>query len=162
MSQFSQRSRASQRSQASQMSFEFNRFHVSQAPQKSQRSLEYNRSQVSLEGNMYRSQASQMSLESLIGFRRLRSLKGLWRVTGLRRLPGGTTFVNPNTTLYEDEAITHKKCTINAIQCTLNRKSLTCFVRTKPRGCVVITKPLASQRSLRARKASWLYCMTLC
>ncbi len=44
---------------------------------------------------------------------------------------------------------------------TLNRESLTCFVRTKPRGSVVITKPLASQRSLCARKASWLYFMTL-
>ncbi len=44
---------------------------------------------------------------------------------------------------------------------TLNRKSLTCFVRTKPRGSVVNTKPLASQMSLCARKASWLYYMTL-
>ncbi len=39
---------------------------------------------------------------------------------------------------------------------TLSRKSLTCFVITKPRGSVVITKPLASRMSLRARKASWL------
>ncbi len=44
---------------------------------------------------------------------------------------------------------------------TLSRKSLTCFVITKPRGSVVITKPLASQMSLRARKASWLHYMTL-
>ncbi len=38
---------------------------------------------------------------------------------------------------------------------TLNRKSLTCFVRTKPRGSVVITKPLTSQRLLCARKATY-------
>ncbi len=44
---------------------------------------------------------------------------------------------------------------------TLNRKSLTCFVRTKPRGSVVIRKPLPLRRSLCARKASWLYHMTL-
>ncbi len=46
-------------------------------------------------------------------------------------------------------------------QYTLNRESLTCFVRTKPRGSVVITKPLASQRSLYASKASWLYYLTI-
>ena len=44
---------------------------------------------------------------------------------------------------------------------TLNRKSLTCFVRKKPRGSVVITKPLALRTSLCARKASWLYYMDL-
>ena len=31
---------------------------------------------------------------------------------------------------------------------TLNRKALTCFVRTKPRGSIVITKPLALQMLL--------------
>ena len=31
---------------------------------------------------------------------------------------------------------------------TLNRKTLTCFVKTKPRGSVVITKPLALRMSL--------------
>ncbi len=36
--------------------------------------------------------------------------------------PLHTIFVNPNTTLHEDEAISHKKCTINAIQCTFGRK----------------------------------------
>ncbi len=36
---------------------------------------------------------------------------------------------------------------------TLSRKSLTCFVITKPRGSIVITKPLALRMSLRARKA---------
>ena len=35
----------------------------------------------------------------------------------------------------------------------LNRKSLTCFGRTKPRGSVVITKALASRMSPRAHKA---------
>ncbi len=45
--------------------------------------------------------------------------------------------------------------------CTLNRKTLTSFVRTKPRGSVVITKPLALRMSLSARKASWLYYMDL-
>ncbi len=42
---------------------------------------------------------------------------------------------------------------------TLNRKSLTCFVRTKPRGSVVITKSLALRRSMCAHKASWLHYM---
>ena len=32
--------------------------------------------------------------------------------------------VNPNTTLHEDEAISHKKCTINAIQCIFGRFGL--------------------------------------
>ena len=41
--------------------------------------------------------------------------------------------------------------------CTLNRKTLTSSVRTKPRGSVVITKPRALQMSLCACKASWLY-----
>ncbi len=36
---------------------------------------------------------------------------------------------------------------IQLIEHTLNRKSLTCFVRTKPRGSVIITKKLALQRS---------------
>ncbi len=39
---------------------------------------------------------------------------------------------------------------------TLNRKTLTSFVMTKPRGSVVITKPLALWMSLCTRKASWL------
>ena len=39
---------------------------------------------------------------------------------------------------------------------TVNRISLTWFVKTKPMVSVVITKPLASQRSLCACKASWL------
>ncbi len=39
----------------------------------------------------------------------------------------------------------------NTFQCfTLNRKSLSCFVRTKPSGSVVITKPLALRMSLCA------------
>ncbi len=45
--------------------------------------------------------------------------------------------------------------------CTLNRETLTSFVRTKPRGSVVITKPLALRMSLCARKESWLYYMDL-
>ncbi len=44
---------------------------------------------------------------------------------------------------------------------TLNRKTLTPFVRTKPRGSVVITKPLALRIPLCYRKASWLYYMAL-
>ena len=44
---------------------------------------------------------------------------------------------------------------------TLNRKTLTSFVRTKPRGSVVITKPLVLRMSLCARKASWLHYMVL-
>ena len=44
---------------------------------------------------------------------------------------------------------------------TLNRKTLTSFVRTKPRGSVVITKPLAVQMSLCACKAIWFYYMDL-
>ncbi len=44
---------------------------------------------------------------------------------------------------------------------TLNRKTLTSFVRTKPRGSVVITKPLALRMSLCAHKVSWLYYMDL-
>ncbi len=47
------------------------------------------------------------------------------------------------------------------IEHTLNRKTLTSFVRTKPRGSVVITKPLALRMSLCALKASWLYYMDL-
>ena len=40
---------------------------------------------------------------------------------------------------------------------TLNRKTLTSFVRTKPRGSVVFTKPLALRMSLCACKASILW-----
>ncbi len=43
--------------------------------------------------------------------------------------------------------------------CTLNHKP---FVNTKPRGSVVMTKPLALQRTLRARKVSELYGPQVC
>ncbi len=44
---------------------------------------------------------------------------------------------------------------------TLNRKSPTRFVRTKPISSVVITKPLPLGMSLYACKASWLYYIAL-
>ncbi len=43
---------------------------------------------------------------------------------------------------------------------TLIRKSLTCFVRTKPRGSIVITKPLALGRSLCCVLAKLVGCIT--
>ena len=64
----------------------------------------------------------------------------------------------------KSETYPFKVCYVFIIQpilCTRNRKTLTCFVRTKPRSSVVITKPLASRMSLRACKASWLYYVTL-
>ncbi len=44
---------------------------------------------------------------------------------------------------------------------TLNRKSLTCFVRTKPRGSVVITNPLASRMSQLGMSAEELTLLLL-
>ncbi len=44
--------------------------------------------------------------------------------------------------------------------CTLSRKSLNCFVSTNPRGCVVITKPLASRMSLCAKELT-LFLLTV-
>ncbi len=40
---------------------------------------------------------------------------------------------------------------------TLNRNTPTCFVRTKPRGSVVITKPLALRMSLCSREFTFCY-----
>ncbi len=46
--------------------------------------------------------------------------------------------------------------------CFCKVTDLSCIYKgIQPRGSVVITKPLASQMSLRARKASWLCYMTL-
>ena len=36
-------------------------------------------------------------------------------------MPMTMLYVNPNTTLHEDEAISHKKCTIDAIQSIFGR-----------------------------------------
>ncbi len=64
-------------------------------------------------------------------------------------------FVNTNFTK-ETQLILSNSCFIlynSWTTYTLNRKTLTSFVMTKPRGSVVITKPLALRMSLCADKS---------